>query len=139
MADKSERTSRSRDRAAKPTVGYRRPPQDRQFQPGTSGNPSGRPKGVKNESTILREIMNRKIETRSGGRIVKKSVLECILIRIADDSLKGNIKSAAFLLNRFGTMVSGEIEPQDLSNDDAQILRQYAVRYLSNTTDKKQQ
>jgi hypothetical protein len=29
-------------------VGYRRPPRNRQFKPGQSGNPTGRPKGTKN-------------------------------------------------------------------------------------------
>ena len=83
-------------------AGYGRPPRAHQFKPGQSGNPRGRPKGAKNESTILREIFGRKIESRTGGQSRKITILEGILLRITEDSLKGNTKSAAFLLNQIG-------------------------------------
>jgi Family of unknown function (DUF5681) len=115
-------------RARKSAVGYGRPPRQHRFQAGQSGNPKGRPRGRKNESTLLREILGRKINYRTGDRTRKISVLEGILLRIADDSLKGNIKSAAFLLNRFGAFVSGELEPTKLSQDDQEILKDYVKR-----------
>ena len=46
-------------------VGYGKPPSEHTWKPGQSGNPKGRPKGSKNKSTILREIFQRKIESRS--------------------------------------------------------------------------
>src|SRR5689334_5802937 len=100
------------------TVGYGKPPRDHQFKPGQSGNPKGRPRGAKNESTILREILAQKIAHRSGDRLRKITILEGILLRITDDSLRGNIKSATFLLNRYAALVSGELQLQDLSEDD---------------------
>lgn len=122
--------SNSRDQ----DVGYGRPPREHQFEPGRSGNPKGRPKGSKNESTLLREIFQRKIETRSGGRSRKITVLEGILLRITEDSLKGNTKSAAFLLNRYGAMVSGELQRPDLSDDDRQVLEAFAQRFATART-----
>jgi hypothetical protein len=109
-------------------VGYGNPPREHQFKPGMSGNPKGRPKGAKNESTILRDILAQKIENRSGGRVRKISVLNGILLRIADDALKGNTKSAAFILNRYAALVSGELQPQDLSTEDSQVLEAFARR-----------
>ena len=38
-------------------VGYRRPPRHSRFQPGQSGNPRGRPRGVKSLSVIVRKIV----------------------------------------------------------------------------------
>ena len=63
-------------------VGYCRPPKKSQFKAGTSGNPKGRPKGAKNEATILRNILNRQIEIRDGGRVRRVSVLEGMFLRI---------------------------------------------------------
>jgi hypothetical protein len=118
---------RERQSARPARVGYGRPP-EHQFRPGVSGNPRGRPRGAKNESTILREILARKIAHRMGGRVRKITVLEGILLRITDDSLRGNIKSAAFVLNRYAAMVSGELQVQDLSDDDRQVLEAFARR-----------
>jgi hypothetical protein len=117
-----------RERSREAGVGYGTPPHRHRFQPGQSGNPKGRPKGAKNESTLLREIFARKIDNRSGGRVRKITVLEGILLRITDDSLKGNTKSAAFLLNRYAAMVSGELQPTDISDDDRQVLEAFAKR-----------
>ncbi len=108
-------------------AGYGRPPRQHQFKPGQSGNKTGRPKGAKNESTFLREIFARKI----GGRPRKPkpiAVLEGILLRITEDALKGNTKSATFLLNRYAALVSGELQPNDLSDDDRQVLEAFTRR-----------
>jgi hypothetical protein len=110
------------------SVGYGRPPREHRWKPGQSGNPRGRPKNSKNESTILREILARKIESRSTGGTRKISVVEGILLRITEDALKGNTKSATFLLNRYAAMVSGEIQRQDLSADDQEVLEAFAER-----------
>jgi hypothetical protein len=108
-------------------VGYGKPPRQHQFQPGRSGNPKGRPKGSKNESTILREILQHKIGIRgANGRVRKISVMEGIHRKVADDALKGDIKAAAFLFNRYAALVSGELQPQDMSDDDRAVLEAFA-------------
>ena len=113
-------------RTKDPEVGYGRPPRATQFKPGKSGNPKGRPKGAKGESILLREILERRIATSSGHGRRKITVLEGILLRIAENALKGDPKSAAFLLNRFAALVSGELQPQDLSEDDRAVLEAFA-------------
>lgn len=107
-------------------VGYGKPPRQYTWKPGQSGNPKGRRKGTKNESTLLREILERKIQAGSGNARRKITVLEGILLRIAENALKGDPKSAAFLLNRFAALVSGELQPQDLSEDDRAVLEAFA-------------
>jgi hypothetical protein len=107
-------------------VGYRKPPRAYTWTPGQSGNPKGRRKGAKNESTVIREVLTRKIEIRIGGHVRKTTVLEAIILKMVEDSLKGNTKSAAFLLNRFAALVSGELQPQDMSEDDRAVLEAFA-------------
>ena len=83
------------------TVGYGKPPREHRFQSGQSGNPKGRPKGAKNTDTLVREILDRKIDVRTGGTIRKISVREAMLTRFAEFALKGDMKPAAFLLYRY--------------------------------------
>ncbi|RXG85154.1 DUF5681 domain-containing protein [Bradyrhizobium zhanjiangense] len=110
-------------------VGYGRPPREHQFKPGQSGNKNGRPKGSKNEATIINELLNRKIDIRQNGRLRKITVLEGILTRFADDALKGKDKSAAFLLNRKQLIESSEQPATPLLDiDDRKVLEFYAAQ-----------
>lgn len=102
-------------------VGYGRPPRHTRFRPGRSGNPKGRPKGAKNETTILHEIMNRPIEIRESGRARKISVLAAILLKFAENALKGDPRSATFLLNRYGSGKDTGETPES-NQEDKEIL-----------------
>jgi hypothetical protein len=133
------RRVRSEPRSTESGVGYRKPPAQHRFQPGQSGNLRGRPKGAKNESTVLREILARKIEVRSDGRMRKITILEAILLRVTEDSLKGNIKSAAFLLNRYAAMVSGELPIEGIGEDDREVLEAYAKRLQRRTNTESEE
>jgi uncharacterized protein DUF5681 len=99
-------------------VGYGKPPKEHRFQPGESGNPKGRPKGSKNTSTLLRKILDRKIEVRTGASVRKASMREAILIRFADAAPKGDTKSAHFLLQRY-----------DAETAQAEVQQTLDIRY----------
>jgi hypothetical protein len=110
-------------------VGYGKPPRAHQFKPGKSGNPKGRPKGVKNEGTILRELLQQKISLNERGKARRITIHEGIFRRIIEDCLRGNTKSAAFLLNRHHAMTSGEPMDSGLSEDDEAVLEAYLQKY----------
>jgi len=118
-------------------VGYGKPPRAYQFKPGQSGNPRGRPKGTKNESTMLEELLHRKVQIREGGRERKITVLEAMLRRFAEDSLKGNTKSAAFLLNRYAAMETTDRAHSELSDDDQAVLKAYAQKLVPESGPEK--
>jgi hypothetical protein len=110
----------------RPDVGYGRPPTEHQFRPGESGNRRGRPKGSKNEATLINEILNRKIEVVERGKPRRISLLEGILLKFAEDALRGNPKAATFLLNR--KLLAESSEPSvsvALDKDDRKILASY--------------
>lgn len=113
-------------------VGYGKPPKASQFKPGKSGNPKGRPKGAKNEATMLEELLNRKIEIRQNGKVRKITILEGILHKLAEDSLKGNTKSAAFVLNRLAAIASTANTESEVNPDDKAVLDAYLRKFRSN-------
>ncbi len=121
LVHRTVRTDRRTD------VGYGRPPTEHRFKSGQSGNPRGRPKGSKNEATIIAELMSRRFEVRQGGKARTISLLEAILLRFAEDALLGNSKSAAFLLNRKMLAESSE-QPATAVPDsnDKKVLEFYA-------------
>jgi hypothetical protein len=112
-------------------IGHGKPPREHQFKQGKSGNPRGRPKGAKSETTILQGLLNRKIEIREAGRDRKITVLEAILLRFAEDALKGNTKTAAFLLDRYASTQTGEPESSELSPSDRDVLDDFVRRFQS--------
>ena len=131
----------SPNEAPRPAVddaGYGRPPRAHQFKPGQSGNLQGRPKGAKSEATILRAILNRKIEVREGGRPRKMTVLEPILLRFTEDALKGNTKTAAFLFNSYAGNQTGEPQRDEISADDREVLDAFARRFEAQRRHKRQ-
>jgi hypothetical protein len=113
-------------------VGYGKPPRAHQFRPGQSGNPKGRPKGTKNEATMLDELLFQKIKIREGGRERRITLFEAMFRRFAEDALKGNTKAAAFLFSRFGATSSDDSrQAAELSDNDQAVLKAYAEDLLS--------
>jgi hypothetical protein len=120
-------------------VGYGKPPRTHQFKAGQSGNPKGRPRGAKNEATILHELLNRKLEVREGGRTRKITVFEAILLRFTEDALKGNTKTATFLFNRYAVAQGGDAQPSDvLGEDDREVLEAFVQRFQAQQRNKKE-
>lgn len=72
------------------------PPIEKGFKKGQSGNPSGRPPGARNRSTILREIldMNLNYENPFSGKMEKHSVEKQIEFQIVADVLQERNLSA---------------------------------------------
>jgi Family of unknown function (DUF5681) len=81
-----------------PAVGYKRPPVNRQFKPGQSGNPKGRPKGRKNLKTIFVDVLSRKVKVRdkNGTRTVSK--LEAMIEVVANKAIAGDAHAFARII-----------------------------------------
>jgi hypothetical protein len=130
-AHKSVPRARVRAPEAEDDIGYGHPPRENRFKPGVSGNPRGRPKGRKNEATMLTELLFQKVLVRERGRERRITLYEAMLRRFAEDSLKGNIKAAAFLFGRFAAVSSDPAAASDLTDDDQAVLQAFAEEILS--------
>src|SRR6187402_2534578 len=78
-------------------VGYRRPPLHTRFQPGQSGNPSGRPKGLPNLKTILEQVLKEQISLREGNVTKKITKAEAIIRGLVIGAMKSDSRSQATL------------------------------------------
>jgi hypothetical protein len=120
------------------SVGYGKPPKQHQFKPGQSGNPRGRPKGAKNTATIINEILNRKVRVRTERGVRKITVQEAMLTGFADRGLKGDTKTAAFLLDRKERAeAAGEEANTDTTPDEREIIEFFLEQYLKKKGEKK--
>ena len=84
-------------------VGFAKPPVTTRFKPGTSGNPTGRPRGSKNtmpslaEERIKKLIMEeayRTIPILEKGRRVNIPMITAVLRAVATNAAKGNNRAA---------------------------------------------
>lgn len=131
--DNDRKGARSGSRDPDYAVGYGRPPRQHQFKTGQSGNPRGRPKGVRSEADILTKLLNKKIPIQERGRTRHISVLEAIYHRIAQNGLKGgDTKSAAFLLNRMAAVAqrSGD-QSTEMNEDDRVVLESFVAQIIN--------
>jgi hypothetical protein len=105
--------------------------------PNTSSSPanpatsSAGPRDRKTRPPSSTNFFNRKVDVRQNGRLRKITLLEAICLRCAEDALKGNLKAAAFLLNRRQLLESSSERPANdvLDLDDRKVLESY-VRQL---------
>ena len=89
-----------------PAVGYKRPPVDRQFKPGQSGYPQGRPKGRKNLKTIFVEALNKKVKLRDkNGKTRTVSKLEAMIEVQANKALAGDTRAFTTIIQ-----IGGQLE-----------------------------
>ena len=119
-------------------VGYGRPPKEHQFKPGRSGNPKGRPKGSKNEATIWRDVLSKRIPIREGGTSRKVSVLEAMIMKYIERALNDDVKAATFVLNRI-RLIEGNApaEAEGFDQDDQEVLNAFIDRIQANVQPKK--
>ena len=78
-------------------AGYGKPPKSGMFKKGQSGNPKGRPKGVKNFQTELCSVLRLKVTVTEAGKLKSVSVVEAALMRLREKALKGDQRSLEIL------------------------------------------
>ena len=81
------------------TVGYKRPPQHTRFQPGVSGNPRGRQKGVRNFAADVKRTLEIPVTLSENGKSKRVSTQEALILRLREKALKGDARALETLLS----------------------------------------
>jgi hypothetical protein len=74
-------------------VGYRKPPKHGQFKKGRSGNPAGRPKGLKSFKTFLMAALDEKVTVSENGHSRRITKREAAAKQIANSAAMGDLRT----------------------------------------------
>lgn len=82
------------------------------FKPGQSGNPAGRPKGSKNLSTNLREMLEVEIDTLDPVKKiqVKKKIGDVLNLKLIQSALQGNLSALKEIYDRIEGKAKEHVE-----------------------------
>lgn len=129
---KHKSKSAKADGASPGAVGFGKPPAHARFKPGQSGNPKGRPKGIKNLKTIARREFEQKIEVREGQRVREITKKEAFVKGTINRALQkgGKDSDTAF---RLLAEIEGDAEAASapsipLNQDEEEVLAAYKAR-----------
>ena len=117
-------------------VGYKKPPKSTQFQPGQSGNPKGRPKGVKNLATDLEEELEQFVVVHEGNQTLKVTKQRAMLKSLFAKALKGDVRATSALITLIVGLEQSKAQSNDdgtLSADDLAILESFKQKVLADS------
>jgi hypothetical protein len=112
-------------------VGYKRPPVATQFKPGQSGNPSGRPKRVKNLQAELLDELGELTRIREGVSELEISKARAIAKALVRAAVDGNMRAVTVLVS-FCARTLGDTDEQSEQGtpEDVEILDDFVSREL---------
>jgi Family of unknown function (DUF5681) len=104
-----------------------------------SGNPRGRPKGVKSIGKLLEEALARRVTVQEGGRERKMRAQDIIIQRIVNEAARGNPQAQKLLFalfDRYGQSGETEIDPASLQAADRAIVENYLASIQTQPNDQ---
>lgn len=106
-------------------VGYGKPPRSGRFKKGQSGNPKGRPKGSLDYTTYVQQMLSAQVTVTEGGKRKRVSSLQATLMRLAEKSLKGDMRAIEKVLSLATDMadaLAARREGRKISGRDEEIM-----------------
>jgi hypothetical protein len=109
------------------SIGYKKPPKDKQFQKGKSGNARGRPKGSNNFLKLLQQELEKPIVVAENGKRKTVSRMQAMVMRMVNGALQSDQKALLTvfeILRRTGRLEETDVEAL-LPEDFESILDSY--------------
>ena len=114
-------------------VGYGQPPRDTRFKEGQSGNPRGRPPGLKNLKTLLSEALNEPVVVAENGGHRKITKRQAIITQLVNRSATADLRAIKILLDMLRD-IEGQTEPASpetaaFTVADEKVIEQLRARF----------
>jgi hypothetical protein len=112
-------------------VGYGKPPQHTRFKKGESGNPSGRPKGSKNLTTLLEKELKQRVLVTENGRRRSISKQEAMVKHLVNKAVSGDRPLMRLLLDEIRLLearAASSPSGTNLDEADREVMRQIQER-----------
>jgi len=106
-------------------VGYRKPPKTSQFQPGHSGNPRGRPKGVLTLAAAINAALSERVVIKENGQSHIVSKLEVMVKQMVNKAAGGSLEAFKQVTHTLALNPPGQPEApalEQLQDQDQQLL-----------------
>ena len=113
-------------------VGYGKPPRETRFRKGQSGNPQGRPPGIKNLKTDLFEELRESVFVREGLTEKALSKQRAMVKSLTMKAIKGDMRAATIVLKlmlRFLEIDDDSGVETPLTDDEQSILATLEKRF----------
>lgn len=105
-------------------VGKGKPPVHSQFQPGQSGNPSGKKKGTLSLKAVWEKALQQEITYTENGELKTMTMYEAVCKQLVNQGAKGNLKAIDMVLNRAERLLDADPEVAvEMPEEDREILR----------------
>jgi hypothetical protein len=122
-------------------TGFGSPPTANRFKPGKSGNPKGRPKGIRNFKTELEEELNEKVLVREADRQFLIPKQRAIVKALVAAAINGDARAISTVLG-FYTRDKDEQRQADadsMSAGDRSLVDRFLERELAKRERAKDQ
>jgi hypothetical protein len=112
-------------------VGYGKPPQHTRFKKGESGNPTGRPKGSKNLTTLLEKELKQRVVITENGRRRSITKQEAMVKHLVNKAVSGDRALMQLLLEEIRLLearAASSPSGTNLDEADREVMRQIQER-----------
>ncbi|AML51895.1 DUF5681 domain-containing protein [Falsihalocynthiibacter arcticus] len=105
-------------------VGYGKPPQKHQFQPGNSGNPKGRSKGPGNLHKMIAKHASKKVTVIENGSEKKMAKMDVVVSAMFNSASKGDVGAARLLTSMLqaASELAGNTDAPEFTDADIAVM-----------------
>jgi Family of unknown function (DUF5681) len=117
--------------SADDAVGFKRPPKHTRFRPGQSGNPHGRPAGVRNLKSDLLDELREETTIRENGREQRVSKQRAFVKALVAAAIGGDMRATSTLVSFCARSLGGQSDDEAgaaPAASDLDLIENYVAR-----------